>query len=219
MRTFKISVTEEGTGTTSEVSGNFEDDEVTALEGFAANTKRLLEARMIADGLTANLTINYDREKGMNVKVTLPDEDLILAFLHRLRRFILNDEPCSYNKVTGIIARRFDHPTIRGMVRAQRALYDGRDFQSQIRIESNQTVINCEDTLMKWLNAFEYHTDETKRAEIEKLHALMPLEASRAVFIMLLIEKVKAIINISNFIELLLGRVDSIKTTSRPKTK
>lgn len=121
------------------------------------------------------------------------------------------------NLVTGIIARRFTDPSIRGMVRAQRALYDGRDFQSQIRIESNNTVINCEETLMKWLNAFEFHTDETKRAEIEKLHQLMPLEASRAIFIMLLIEKVKAIMNIANFIELLLGRADSIETTSRPK--
>ncbi len=217
MRTFTISVTEKTTGASSQISAGFEDDEVALLEGFVANAQRLLEARILKDGLSGNLTINYDREKGMSVKVTLPEEDLILAFLHRLRRFILNDEPSSYNKVTGIIARRFDDPSIRGMVRAQRALYEGRDFQSQIRIESNNTVINCEDTLMKWLNAFEFHTDATKRAEIEKLHQLMPLEASRAIFVMLLIEKVKAIVGISNFIELLLGRVESIETTSRPK--
>lgn len=217
MRTFKIAVTEKATGASSEISADFEDEEVVSLEGFVNNAHRLMEARVIKEGLSGSLTINYDRAHGLSVRVRLPDEDLILAFLHRLRRFILNDEPSSYNKVTGIIARRFDDPFIRGIVRAQRALYEGRDFQSQVRIESNATLINCDDMLMKWLNAFEFHTDATKQAEIEKLHQLMPLEASRAIFIMILIEKVKAIANIANFIELLMGRVQSIETTSRPK--
>lgn len=61
--------------------------------------------------------------------------------------------------------------------------------------------------LFEWLNSFEYHDDQTKKEQIEKLSQLLPFKANRAIFLMLLAEKIKAIISIANFIGLLLGKV------------
>lgn len=212
MRTFKISVTDKKSGETQEVHADFEDEEVMLLEDFLTNIHRLLESKLIQEGAFGNLRLKFNKDTGFTFEVNLPEEDHILALLHRLRRFILNDERSSYNRVTGIIGRRFEDVAIRSMLKAQRGVYDGKEFQTGIQIESNGVLINSDKMLFDWLNAFEFHNDETKRKEIELLHRMMPLDASRAVFLMLLAEKVKAILNIGNFVALLLGKIETLET-------
>ena len=185
------------------------------MEDYLSNTKRLIETNIIRDGMSGNVSIKYDKDKGLSFEANLPDEDSILSLLHLMRRFILNDEGSSYNKVTGIIGRRFDNPSIRSMIKTQRNLYEGKEFQAQIKIKSNGTLINSEEILFDWLNAFEYHSDQTKRKELEKLHELMPFDVSRVAFLTLLTEKVKAIVNIANFIALLMGEVEMFETSAK----
>ena len=182
---------------------------------YLSNTKKLCETKIVRSGMSGNLNFKYDKDKGTSFEVNLPEEDSILSLLHRMRQFILNDEYSSYNKVTGIIARRFNHKSINSIIKKQRNLYDGKEFQGLIKIESNGRLINSEKVLFDWLNAFEYHTDQTKKQEIEELHKLMPLEASRAIFLMLITEKVKAIINIADFIALLVGEIEVIELKAK----
>ena len=212
MKTISIHLKDKSTAVEEYATAEFEDNEVALFEDYLLNTERLLQSAIIREGMPGNLKINYSKATGLTCEINLPDEDNILAFLHRMRRFILNDERSSYNRVTGIIGRRFQSDGVRAFLKTQRKIYDGKAFQGMIEIHSNGTMINCEKTLADWLNAFEYHNDETKRAEIEKLHQIMPLEASRAVFLMLLTEKVKAIVAVADFIALLVGKVASIET-------
>lgn len=212
MKKIEIHLSDKKTGESENVIAEIPDEEIKYLEGYLENLNRLQESKLVMDGMPGGLIIHSDDEKGLRCEVSLPDEDAILAFLHRMRRFILNDENSSYNKVTGIIAKRFESNRIRSMIKKQRKIYDGRQFQSGIKIKSNGVTINSDKMLFDWLNAFEYHDDTTKRAEIEKLHQLMPLDVSRAVFLMLLAEKVKAIYAIADFVALILGKVETIRT-------
>lgn len=212
MKKITIQLRDKKTSEPENVIAAIPDEEIKSLEGYLENLKRLQESKLIIDGMPGGLKIHSDKENGLRCELSLPDEDSILAFLHRMRRFILSEENSSYDKVTGIIARRFDNSRIRSMIKNQRKIYDGRHFQSGIQIQSNGVTINSEKMLFDWLNAFEYHDDTTKREEIEKLHQLMPLDASRAIFLMLLTEKVKAIYTIADFVSLILGKVETIET-------
>jgi hypothetical protein len=70
-------------------------------------------------------------------------------------------------------------------------------------IASDETVLHSEDILMKWLNAYEYHRDRSKRAELDALHQVLPLEGSRAMFIYMMVDKLVAINEIGRFIWML----------------
>ena len=84
-------------------------------------------------------------------------------------------------------------------------------MQKTIRIRSNETLINSDETLMKWLNAHEYHKDRDKQAELDSLHQVLPLETSRAVFIMMLYDKVRTILILSKLISVIAGKTETFK--------
>jgi hypothetical protein len=126
--------------------------------------------------------------------------------------FILSDQNASYNKITGIISRKFNNSSIRSIIKKHRKIYDGLNFQGTMQLKINGKIINSEEVLFIWLNSFEYHDDKNKKAEIEKLHQLLPLDVSKALFLMLLSEKIKAIAGIADLVSLLIGRINSIKT-------
>src|SRR4051812_33764024 len=112
MKTVSISVTDCTTTQSHHVKADFEDDEIELLENYLSNVDRLGEAKLIKDGCDSALTINYSDEAGLSCIVRLPPDDEIMAFLHRLRRLILNDERSSYNRITGLLGKKFDNALV-----------------------------------------------------------------------------------------------------------
>ncbi len=159
----KLNVIEKLTGNTQVVECELDASELDRLERFYDQTEELSRLSIVKNGIPCNLNINYDKEKGMAFNVTLPPEENILALLHKLRRFILNDEYASYNRVTGILGRKVNNPNIRATIKRQRKIYEGQEFRSQVRITSDGIVINSEEVLFTWLNSFEYHNDRLRR--------------------------------------------------------
>jgi hypothetical protein len=75
------------------------------------------------------------------------------------------------------------------------------DFQQQMGIrgtlESVESIINCDETLVSWLNAHEYHRDSAEQEELRRFDQLLPRGALRAIFISMLLDKIKAILNVA----------------------
>lgn len=67
---------------------------------------------------------------------------------------------------------------------------------------SNGTLINSSEVLTLWLNSYQYHRDETKRATFEALHhGLQPtIEYSEAVFVGMMLDQARAVIDVGNAI-------------------
>jgi hypothetical protein len=59
---------------------------------------------------------------------------------------------------------------------------------------------------MDWLNSELLHHDEDKAALFGRVFRLVPEQASRSVFGMLLNEKARAVINLANVIRVILGQ-------------
>jgi hypothetical protein len=210
---FEIQLTEKKTGTQTIVSAEFPPEEVQAFEAYYRYEEDLSTVKFLKDGASVALNVNYLDGIGTSFTAQLPPEEDIIVLLHKLRPLILNDEHGSYNKITGFIGRRFTDANVRSFLRHQRELYDGRSMQRNFQVQAGGIVINSENVLQDWLNAFEYHRDQDKRKALETLHTLLPLPASRALFLMLLSDKASAIFNIGYFIGTLLGKTATLEFT------
>ena len=85
-------------------------------------------------------------------------------------------------------------------------------------ITSNDMVINSEKTMMDWLNAYEYHRDQDKKIKLKPIFEMFSHDGARAIFVMFIVDKIKAIQGISDLIKLALGKdeVNSIYFNPNP---
>jgi hypothetical protein len=192
------------------VKAEFADDEIECFKAYCSYVDDLLQIELVRAGIPCELNLNYKEGEGVTLSAKLPHDEEIMALLHRLRPLILNDEHASFNRVCGILGRRMEEPLVRGALKRQRQIYDGRRMREQLIVTSSvdtaEAIINSEETLFKWLNAFEYHRDQSKKAEIEQFHQLVPLDYSKAIFLMLISDKVRAISNVGGLVEIAVGK-------------
>jgi hypothetical protein len=200
--TFTLRVTQPSTGSETTVEGQFPDDEWEVLCRFAEYASDLLGTSMVKDGLHVTATLHFSNPKGVSSQVAIPPSDAVCAFLHRMRPFVLQDEPTSFYKTCSLIGRYICDISVRDMLKKLKSLYSGKDFQSQVRMDFH-SLVNCEAALKKWLNAFEYHKDRSKQEEIQLLAPGLPLEYLKAIFLSMTLDMAKAVLGLSELVELL----------------
>lgn len=130
---------------------------------------------------------------GLEQFVTLPDRDQVDALLHRLRPFILEQETTYFGKVCSIVTQTITLPAYRHRIGTLRRLFFGDDYQAQVTISADDVVLNSDKMLRKWLNGFEYHRDPDKRTELNALATIISPESQRALYVSMLLDKVKAV--------------------------
>ncbi len=103
------------------------------------------------------------------------------------------------------------------ILKQSRDIYYGKRMQSGITITSNGVVLNSDEVLHDWLNSYEYHRDKDKREFIDSLHQMLPLDASKVLFLNLLTEKLQAIQGVAGLARVILGQQHTFSIeTSRP---
>lgn len=188
------------------ISGELSDDEHKILIYYLEKHEKLVNSKPIREGFPCNANISWEQNKPIVVKASLPDEDTLSILLHRLRPFILQDEFASYSKVCAIIGRHLSDPYFRQFLHEQHRLYDGRNAQKQMKISSNDVIINSDKFLFNWLNSHEYHQDPDKREVVEKLLKSIPEDFMRTLMVSMLIDKTRAISNIATLVIVLIGK-------------
>ena len=209
--TFKI--TKLGSGEKVPVAAEFSDEEVECLRSYCQYVDELTAVKLVQDGIPCSVNLAYKQGEGTTLTSELPADEDVIVLLHRLRPLILNDEHSSFNRITGILGRRIDEPLVRQALKLQHEIYDGRAMQRQIivssRAEGGEIIINSERALFAWLNAYEYHRDQDKKREIDCYHQLLPLDHSKAFFLMLLSNKIRAIAAIAGLAGVVLGKAET----------
>lgn len=180
-------------------------DEI-VLRRFTQTTKDVVEAVHRAGGLPAQLRLSYREETGLRLATEEPSDDLRSVILHRLRPLILKKEPWSFDRVCAIVRRSSDHPFLGRHLRSLRGIYAGKNLQDIVVFSRGELVLNSETAFEHWLNGFEYHREEARAAEVANVDSLLPIEAVRPIFIMLLSEKLKAITLLAYLVEKMLER-------------
>lgn len=182
-------------------------EEATAFKTFLEAYNLLSNSKPGKERALIKLELNHKKGRATEVIADFPDDDTLAILLHRLRPFILKKEPGSFDKVMGILGRRIVQQNVRDLLKRNRMLYDGRLAQSQLRLMSNDTVVNSEPTLLDWLNSHEYHHDEIKRKKIAELLSDPINRLTKSLWIWLLFDKKLAIQNAAGLIELSMGLV------------
>ncbi len=203
-RTFTINVKNKQSNAVESVRVSIPDDDWNRLLAFAQYADELMSLRSVQEGLHVQIKISYSKSEGFALEGTVPSNDAIAAILHTLRPIVLQKEALSFYRTRNILSNYLGCPQISRVLDEQRDLFSGKDFQQAVRISSSSAdfdgILNSEDSFQKWLNAFEYHRDNEKREEIEKLCGVLPFEIARAIFLSMLIDKIKAILNIAKII-------------------
>jgi hypothetical protein len=127
------------------------------------------------------------------------------ALLHHLRPFVLNDEPYSFFRTRNIVAQSVTGAELAARLKQIKLLFGGKVMQSQFVISDADGIVNAEATLVRWLNAFEYHRDSDKAAELEKRLSPLPAGFTRPLFFMLLAQKAHAVIYLAHIVAKILG--------------
>jgi len=206
---WQFSATDRPDGTPVPVEARFTDEEEVRLRAYDQYVEDLRAISIIKHGAPGQLKLDWHEEKGFSWTTELPPDEQVIALFHRLRPFVLEEEDTNFLRVSSTIGRLACNDLIRKFLRVQKDLYLGKYSQQLVQVISNDIVINSEAILQKWLNAYEYHRDADKRREIEGLHQLIPLEASRAIFVMMLYDKATAIRNLHSLVRLILGKQDT----------
>ena len=206
-------------GTRLDMPSTLEDDEVVTLEEYLACADQLWELEIARVGVPASFELKVKDGQIESITSEVPPAADIAALLHRLRPFILADERTSYSRVSSLLGKRFEYAHFRQLLKEQRQLFDSRNNQELVRVTSNGTIINSEQTLFDWLNAYEYHRDQEKRAKIESLHRIIPLEHSMPILLSLIGDKVQAIFQLAALIAVVLGREESVQVVRRGSSR
>jgi len=169
----------------------------------------ILEGVVIGLGLE-NLGFRVSARVGEGASFEFREPNVMqrAALLHHLRPFVLDDEPFSFFKARNVVARAARGDFIRDWLKEVKRIFSGAQLQDQVRIASGDVLINSEATLRKWLNAFEYHRDADKAAELEATFARLPAGMSRPVLFMLLMQKADAVRFLGNVVHKILAVVD-----------
>jgi hypothetical protein len=85
-------------------------------------------------------------------------------------------------------------------------LFYGHRSQKSFEIKVDDRVVNSQKTLDLWLNSCEFHFDSDKKLQIDRINELMPLQVSKVFFVMLLSDKMEAIVNTANFLAVFIGK-------------
>src|ERR1044071_2622707 len=153
-RQFQLTLQAEGRSDTT-IAGEFSDEEAATLDAFLSQQKELADSKPLREGMPCNISVNYSEESGLQVSSELPTRDDLSILLHRLRPFILQNEPASFVKASNILGKHLTDPLLRQFIARQRELYDGRLAQRMMRVVSDEQVLNSEEVLSNWLNSHE----------------------------------------------------------------
>ena len=207
---YKLNLILKDTSDTITLSGQFTDAEWVSLEDFVRYSDDLSNTDLIKAGDWGELKIQWE-QGSMTVSARLPDWGPVIVFLHKLRPLLLQNESTNFYKICNMLARQLAHPYVRNILAQHRDLYSGKTMQSGIRISHDDVLINSERVLFDWLNSYEYHRETEKRRFIESLHRMIPLDASKVVFLRLLAYKADGVFNLAAFSRVVLGTEKSIK--------
>ncbi len=164
----------------------------------------------LSSEMPCTINVSFD-EEGAFITTRLPDADAVGVLLHRMRPFILENEPASFLTVAAVIGREIELQAVRDLLAKLRRDYDGRTFRNTVQISVNDTMLNIDRVVRDWLNSHEYHRDPDKREAVQELLDAFPGDLARSIFVSMLVSKMRACMNLAKLCRLLLGEQGQLK--------
>lgn len=195
---FRVTFSEQASGSTEAVSVDIPADEWQLLLDFASYADELETTEFLRAGINDHCEITVDG----SIRVTrdLPPASQLRELLHVLRPLILQGEPTSYVRVVGILGKRIDHHLWRGFIKGYARSFRADNSQEFFTAKVGNLVLNSEEALDLWLNGYQYHRDRDKRDRLAASVGSEVTDVSRALFVDLLGAKVEAMLEVRDLV-------------------
>lgn len=194
--------------------GQFSAADTAVLQAFLEQYEEIAASPTLNSGLPCSINLTWQGEQA-TAEADLPDADTIGLLLHRMRPFVLQNEPASFLAVAALIGRDIELQPIRDILGRLRRDFDGRTFRDTIRIDINDIMLNSDRTLMDWLNSHEYHRDPGKREAVQELLNAFPGDLARGVFVSMVIDKMRACADLAKLVAVLLNKQAQLDFTGK----
>ena len=200
-----IAIKYKSTGETISYTGQIPGESWKALLKFHDEVDKLSTVLEKCENIGITFDLQWSRDGNalkLVVRKSIDSRDLE-SILHRLRPFILNDEPFEFNRMVNLLQRYMRYDGVLEYTDFLKNIFSGKDPQSCAKVvyerlgESGELeeshVVNSEKILWTWLNAYEYHRDDDKQKLIEKIDEVLPEGLSRILFQAMIKDKIEAI--------------------------
>lgn len=196
---FHVKATNNKTGVVTEMHGEFPDAEWADALRYLNAFSKLSKCRIVETQSQLNLGFSWKAGEEVSFWASLPPNDDIDAFLHRMRPFVLKDEPTSFYRMRNVVARRVALESMRSHLEHVKATYSGTAMGFSIDYSNRR--LTSDEAVDLWLNAFEYHQDEDKRVEIRAMFQLFPEVPARALFLQMMLTRASAVQQLAEILE------------------
>jgi len=185
--------------------GAIPDDEWGRMLAFAEYAKELRTAALLNRNPRWSYGFTFNQEEGVKPTV-LPPKIEVRELAMLLRPFILQNEDTYFYPILGLLSKYFAPPEFRRIFQAWRDRFSGRDGQELFKAEFGGIVLNSEEGLKLWLNAYEFHRDDDKRAVLDKIkNSEVPFEIAEGLFVEMLTCQAEAVLLAAAFIDKIAG--------------
>ncbi|WP_373033953.1 hypothetical protein [Sulfurovum sp.] len=184
----------------NEINLVWNDNEQNAIENFSMYATTLLEiVRRKKNDFRTNMNMSAKVDEPVNFMIQLPSKDDRSILLHNLRPFILQKEQTFLPKICNFLAREIDDDMFQKFITQQKNCFFIKKNAQTFHLTTDQNkIINSDEVLTLWLNAYEYHRDDEKIKELQNLTSFLPYEVFEFLMLNALLDKTKVIFEILN---------------------
>jgi hypothetical protein len=191
------------------VSATFEASEIDVLRRYVEFVDRVRETTLLRRGMPAISNMSWKPEEGMKWACPSYENSELHELLHVLRPLILSKEATSFERIAGMLGKKFASDNFRGHLKLQRTIFEDGELKLYMQISLNDQPLLADSTLKLWLNGEQYHTDEEKAVTWKEIEDALTIENTRALVITQLQAKVKALFNLQYIATLVLEKADA----------
>ena len=193
MRSVTLTLPPSDGGCEESVVGTFERSDVELLGRFTAAVKRLRESALLTRGMPVVTSISWERQCGLQFICGAYSDSELHELLHVLRPLILQQEATSYHRIAALFGRRFENRRFRDDLKIWRHTFEHGQLSHLMQVSVGSIPLLHGETLKQWLNGEQYHGDEEKRANWQRVRDALTDENVRAYVINQLAGKVMAV--------------------------
>lgn len=178
----------------TELVAVFSDDEIALLKQYCEHSARLRSTTIVKEGLSSEVKmagVDGDAPQVQTSRGEL-DFELIGSFLHHLRPLYLSEDPASFDNVAGRIGRRFANEAMKRHLKAIRSVKENSPYNGFGQFTIADVPLWDNETLKKWLYAFEYHQNPEKKEYLRDLQTNLSQDGIRIVFVQQLRQQASA---------------------------
>lgn len=190
-------------------TATFDTPEIELIRRYAGFVDRVRETKLLQRGMPSITNMSWKPEEGMKWSCPPYENAELHELLHVLRPLILSKEATSFERIAGLLGKKFDSEKFRRYIKLQRSIFKDGELKLYMQISLDDQPLLDDATLSLWLNGEQYHTDDEKAASWNEIEKALTTENARALVITQLQAKVKALFNVQYIATLILGKVDS----------